>query len=294
MQRRHQGLLHQLSKAGLSPAAHAEVSKAAETLLSYGTPTAYAMLESLLSSPQKLSAALARPATGLGMAHEHCPMARLMSAAKAGWRAIKGAIASALLPAQQAIPVMRRSLLPEASTAAAEGQEAITGISSAAASSALSVPSLLPGVATPQHTKPAANAAQAAHPWLQQRGSYRVDTRVQRGTYHNHNHPCMRKSPGEPASHVTSPRPHTLTPLEDLPASYDVRDLGGVSYASLERNQHIPQYCGSCWTQATTSALSDRIMMMRGSRWPDMTLAAQVGGLGGEQWQQRISSDNTL
>ena len=42
------------------------------------------------------------------------------------------------------------------------------------------------------------------------------------------------------------------------------------------KNQHIPQYCGSCWAQAATSSLSDRIKIARKAAWPDVNIAPQV------------------
>ena len=40
--------------------------------------------------------------------------------------------------------------------------------------------------------------------------------------------------------------------------------------------QHIPQYCGSCWAQAASSSLSDRIKIARKAAWPDVVIAPQV------------------
>ena len=42
------------------------------------------------------------------------------------------------------------------------------------------------------------------------------------------------------------------------------------------KNQHIPQYCGSCWAQAAASSLSDRIKIARKAAWPDINISPQV------------------
>lgn len=93
--------------------------------------------------------------------------------------------------------------------------------------------------------------------------------------FHDKSKPCVRRT-SKPTSVIKSPLPHTYVKVEDIPDSYDIRDMGGISYSSVDRNQHIPQYCGSCWTQGTMSALSDRINLMRGGAFPIVELASQV------------------
>jgi len=68
----------------------------------------------------------------------------------------------------------------------------------------------------------------------------------------------------------------TSEPKLTLPTNFWWGNNNSTNYLTLQRNQHIPQYCGSCWSFAVTSSLSDRIKILRNAAWPDIILSPQV------------------
>ncbi|KAJ0405798.1 hypothetical protein ATCC90586_008452 [Pythium insidiosum] len=87
---------------------------------------------------------------------------------------------------------------------------------------------------------------------------------------------CREKLRFQGGERVTSPLPHETMDLSKLPKEWDWRNVNGKNFVTWDKNQHIPQYCGSCWAQGTTSALSDRISILRNASWPEIALAPQV------------------
>jgi cathepsin X len=85
--------------------------------------------------------------------------------------------------------------------------------------------------------------------------------------------PCVRKSK---TPVVTNPgEPLLLLGADELPESWTWSNVDGINYLTNIWNQHIPQYCGSCWAQSATSVLSDRIKIIRKGAWPDINISPQ-------------------
>lgn len=79
-----------------------------------------------------------------------------------------------------------------------------------------------------------------------------------------------------PYSPVIKSTPHHVYLTEtDLPKAWDWRNIEGKSYVTKMLNQHIPQYCGSCWAHGALSALADRIKIARNALGDEINLSVQ-------------------
>eukprot|EP00343_Euplotes_focardii_P010907 CAMPEP_0205831830 /NCGR_PEP_ID=MMETSP0206-20130828/45263_1 /ASSEMBLY_ACC=CAM_ASM_000279 /TAXON_ID=36767 /ORGANISM="Euplotes focardii, Strain TN1" /LENGTH=108 /DNA_ID=CAMNT_0053136835 /DNA_START=55 /DNA_END=378 /DNA_ORIENTATION=+ len=81
--------------------------------------------------------------------------------------------------------------------------------------------------------------------------------------------------PMDVAEEVYSPQPHLYTNLAALPDNWNWGDMNGTSFVTKNLNQHIPQYCGSCWAHGALSALADRIKIARKGQGVDINLSVQ-------------------
>jgi len=97
-----------------------------------------------------------------------------------------------------------------------------------------------------------------------------------------------------------------LTEPATYPTDFTWGDKDGVNYLTPSLNQHIPQYCGSCWAHGSVSALGDRIKIARGGKGIDIQLSVQHilncgnagschgGSLDGPyQWIHKLSQEGT-
>lgn len=74
----------------------------------------------------------------------------------------------------------------------------------------------------------------------------------------------------------SSPLPYTYLSGEDLPLEFTWGGVEEVSYLTRTLNQHIPQYCGSCWAHGALSSFADRLKIARkGVTGPDIALSIQ-------------------
>ena len=67
----------------------------------------------------------------------------------------------------------------------------------------------------------------------------------------------------------------SLSATATLPDTFQWGDHNGVNFLTKNLNQHIPQYCGSCWAHGALSALADRIKIARNAEGIDINLSVQ-------------------
>jgi len=103
---------------------------------------------------------------------------------------------------------------------------------------------------------------------------------------------------------IVSPQPKDMNLA--VPDAFTWCNNGGVNYCTISRNQHIPQYCGSCWAHGALSALGDRNKIARKAQGIDINLSVQhmlncgnagtcMGGsiVGPYYWIKQISATGT-
>ncbi|KJE88537.1 papain family cysteine protease [Capsaspora owczarzaki ATCC 30864] len=102
-------------------------------------------------------------------------------------------------------------------------------------------------------------------------------TPAELGLYHDLSRPGVRiDRTASRQMNIVSPQPFEFLSVGDLPASFDWSNVNNTNYLPSPRNQHIPQYCGSCWAHATTSALSARYFIANNAQGIPFNLSPQI------------------
>jgi cathepsin X len=87
---------------------------------------------------------------------------------------------------------------------------------------------------------------------------------------------CLKPDDPKIKPVIRTPEPAKTLSVNALPESFWYGDLDDHNYLSWTVNQHLPQYCGSCWAQSTVSTLADRINIQRNNAFPRVALSVQV------------------
>ena len=72
-----------------------------------------------------------------------------------------------------------------------------------------------------------------------------------------------------------SPLPYTYIDIDNIPINFSWDNVNNINYLTKMLNQHIPQYCGSCWAHASISSLSDRVNILLNNTKYNINLSIQ-------------------
>eukprot|EP01084_Bolivina_argentea_P294991 507742_1 len=89
--------------------------------------------------------------------------------------------------------------------------------------------------------------------------------------------PCLKRTE-TPIEYILDEanRPENKYKNIEAPDSLDWRYKDGQRYATWTRNQHIQNYCGSCFAMASTSAFNDRLAIENNNVFPELDVSQQV------------------